>query len=168
MAEMNLVVARFLDGHMVKGSTEDFFPERPMFHVQSRSGGSQAIRMKDLKAVFFVRDLFGNSGHNKSREFPPAEVRDQGKKIAVLFKDGELLVGHTLTYLPGKQGFFVFPADRRGNNLRVYVLSNAARQVKVGPAAEQLVKITPRKPRPSASATGSGKGEPGAEPRRVA
>ena len=149
MAEMNLVVARFLDGHLVKGSTEDFFPDRPMFHVQSRGAGAQTVRMRDLKAVFFVRDLQGNSGHNKSREFPPDEVREQGRKIAVLFKDGELLVGHTLTYLPGKQGFFVFPADRRGNNLRVYVLSEAAKQVKVGPAAEQLAKITPRKPRPT-------------------
>lgn len=148
MAEKNLVVARFADGSMVKGSTDDFFPERPLFHVQTKAEGTQNVRMRDLKAVFFVRSLTGDSEHNKRREFTPESEKEQGRKIAVLFKDGELIVGHTLTYLPGKQGFFLFPADRQGNNLRVYVVTTATKAVKIGPAAEQLIQMTPRKPRP--------------------
>ena len=151
MAEKNLVVARLADGSMVKGSTEDFFPERPLFHVQTKSDGTKSVRMRDLKAVFFVRSLSGDPAHNKSREFTPESEKEQGRKVAVLFKDGELIAGHTLTYLPGKQGFFLFPTDRRGNNLRVYVLTSATKSVKIGPAAEQLIQMTPRKPRPKST-----------------
>jgi hypothetical protein len=150
MAEKNLVVARFADGSMIKGSTDDFFPERPLFHIQTKEG-TKNVRMRDLKAVFFVRSLAGDPTHNKSREFTAASENEQGRKVAVLFKDGELMTGHTLTYLPGKQGFFLFPADREGNNLRVYVVTTATKAVRVGPAAEQLIKSTPRKSRPKAT-----------------
>jgi hypothetical protein len=30
---MNLVVAHFQDGRVLKGTTSDFFPARPAFHV---------------------------------------------------------------------------------------------------------------------------------------
>ena len=151
MVEKNLVVARFADGRMIKGSTDDFYPERPLFHIQSREEGMKHVRMCDLKAVFFVRSLQGDPSHLKSREFSADSEKTQGRKIAAVFKDGELIAGHTLTYLPGKQGFFLFPADRRGNNLRVYVVTAATRVVKIGPAAEQLIKMTPRKPKPQDS-----------------
>jgi hypothetical protein len=150
--EKNLVVARYLDGRTVKGFTEDFFPERPAFRVQSRTEDPQIVRVRDLKAVFVVRDLAGDPTREKGRSFPENYAPEKGKKVAVLFKDGELLVGYTLTYLPGKQGFFVFPADADGNNLRVYVVSEAARQIRLGPAADQLLQVTPRKPPPGAAA----------------
>ena len=152
MAEKNLVVARFVDGSMVKGSTDDFYPERPLFHVQTQTEGTKNIRMRDLKAVFFVRSLQGDPAHTKQRGFPTEVEAGQGRKIAVLFKDGELITGHTLTYMPGKAGFFLFPADRRGNNIRIYVVMAATKAVKIGPAAEQLINTTPRKPRPKPNA----------------
>jgi hypothetical protein len=153
MADTNLVVVRFLNGTCVKGSTQDFYPERTSFHVQVRGGTSPTIqvRMSELKAVFFVRDLQGNPAHIKSRQFGNADpALASSKKIAVLFKDDELLVGHTVSYVAGKLGFFLTPADQRGNNIRVYVLSHAAKMVRVGPAAEQLVATAPKpKPKPA-------------------
>jgi hypothetical protein len=152
MAERNLVVARYTNGCTIKGYTEDFFPNRPVFHVHLRPGESVAVKMADLKAVFFVKDLLGDRTHRKTRDFGPAgHDGAHGKKIAVLFKDGEVLTGHTLSYVPGKQGFFLFPTDKKGNNKRVYVISAATRDVKVGPAAEQLARTAPVKPRPKAA-----------------
>ena len=160
MSETNLVVVRYLNGKCIKGSTQDFFPERISFHVQARGTGSGGpaettqVKMAELKAVFFVRDLNGNSAHIKSRKFGvQAPSLASAKKIAVLFKDQELLVGYTNSYVAGKLGFFLTPADERGNNIRVYVLSHATKLVRVGPAADELVATAPEpKPKPRAKA----------------
>jgi len=152
MGEANLVVVRFLNGQCVKGSTQDFYPERTSFHVQVRGATPSTIQVKmsELKAVFFVRDLQGNPGHIKSRKFGAADpALASSKKIAVLFKDEELLAGYTVSYVAGKMGFFLTPADQRGNNIRVYVLSHAAKMVRVGPPADELVASAKQKPRPA-------------------
>jgi len=154
MPETNLIVARLLNGRTIKGSTSDFFPERPQFHVQTR-GSSQtvAVKMDDLKAIFFVKDLVGNPGHVKNRKFSAMDPGLQtGKRIAVLFKDGELLVGYTVSYTAGRQGFFMVPVDPQGNNTRIYVVSAATKTVKVGPAADELALTAPKpKPKPRAA-----------------
>jgi hypothetical protein len=146
--ENNLVVARYRNGQVVKGYTRDFFPDRPSFHVLVKGAtgpeGVQPIKTAELKALFFVRDLVGNRLRNKNRKFPPVDTGpQQGRRIAVLFEDGELIVGHCQTYSIERPGFFVFPADPQGNNLRIYVLRAATKQVKLGPAAEELVRTTP-------------------------
>ena len=143
--ENNLVVARYRNGQVVKGYTRDFFPERPLFHVLPK-GGSQAVPVKtaELKGVFFVKDLLGNRLRHKNRRFPAVDSGPQvGRRIAVLFEDGELLVGHSQTYSPERPGFFVFPLDPNGNNARVYVLRAATKQVKLGPMAEELARTAP-------------------------
>jgi hypothetical protein len=50
--------------------------------------------------------------------------------VEVTFKDGEVLVGATLGYDPKRQGFFIFPADPKGNNVRVYVVSSFVEKVR--------------------------------------
>jgi hypothetical protein len=138
MNEINKVVVRYLDGKVQKGTTEDFFPNRPSFHLRPLGGGDGIeVRARELKAVFFVKDFGGNSGRRDASGFERATPDvSRGKPIAVHFKDGEFLCGYTLTYLPDRTGFFITPADPGTNNLRVYVLTHAARQVRVGPAAE--------------------------------
>lgn len=142
MAESNRVVARLTDGTMVKGTTQDFFPNRPLFHVAPAGGGPPVeIRTKLLKAVFFVKDFVGDTARRDVLGFlaAPGET-SQGKKLAVRFKDGELLCGHSLSYSPEREGFFMFPSDGHANNLRVYVLTAAAAEIKAGPAADALVQ----------------------------
>ncbi len=143
--ENNLVVARLRNGDVVKGYTRDFFPDRPLFHVLPKGGQvAFAVKTAELKALFFVRDLLGNRMRNKGRRFPAVDQGPQtGRRIAVLFEDGELLVGYAQTYGPDKAGFFVFPADSQSNNIRVYVLRTATRQVKLGPAADDLTRTAP-------------------------
>jgi len=155
MAEAIQVVVRTLKGDRIKGTTQDFYPERLTFHVQQGSGQTALVKMADLKAVFFVRDLAGNPAHVKGRKFGPMDPGlASGKRIAVLFKDDELLVGYTTSYVAGRLGFFLIPADKAGNNSRVYVLSHACKMVRLGPAADELVQTAPQpkpKPRPRAA-----------------
>ena len=142
MSEGNRVVAHLLDGKLIKGTTQDFFPNRPLFHIVPNGGGGPLeVRTKQLKAIFFVKDFVGDNSRRDVRGFitGPAETA-QGKKLAVRFKDGELFCGYSLTYSPEREGFFMFPADPGGNNIRAYVLTAAATEVKAGPAAEALAQ----------------------------
>lgn len=142
MTERNRVVAHFADGRLIKGTTQDFFPNRLSFRVKPIDGGPPVqVSTRLLKALFFVKDYSGNAKRHDLRGFlaAPGET-NQGQKIAVRFKDGELLCGYSLTYLPDRDGFFVFPADSGGNNLRIYVVAAATAEVKPGPAADSLAR----------------------------
>jgi len=146
MSETLRVVVRFLDGRVMKGTTEDFFPNRSGFHLHALGTGAlEDVRCKDLKAVFFVKDFAGNRTRRDQSGFAqgPGDT-SRGKKIAVLFKDGEVFCGYTLAYTPDRNGFFVEPADLNTNNLRAYVLTHATREVRVGPQAEALALKSPR------------------------
>jgi hypothetical protein len=136
------VVARFSDGKVLKGTTQDFFPNRPSFHLLPGDGGAAVeIRCKQLKALFFVKSFEGDRHRKDVRGFvtAPAETA-QGKKIAVRFKDGEVICGYSLSYTSDREGFFVFPADGGSNNLRAYVVTAATAEVKAGPAAEVMAQ----------------------------
>jgi hypothetical protein len=138
----NLVVVRYLDGRVLKGTTRDFSANRPMLHVQvDGTTDVLEIRCRLLKAIFFVKTFEGDPGRQDVRGFidGPQEL-SQGRKIAVRFRDGEFMCGYTLSWLPEREGFFMFPADPDCNNQRVYVLSAAALEVKAGPQAEALAK----------------------------
>jgi hypothetical protein len=149
------VVAHDRRGRVVKGSTKDFFPDRTLFHIRSaESKITLHVRMNELKAVYFVRDLAGNPEHAKLRAFPPADPTPTvGRRIAVLFEDGELLVGHAQNYTGEKAGFFVYPCDPFGNTIRAYVLRAATKAVKIGPAAEELARSAPPAPGKSPAKT---------------
>jgi len=53
-----MVVARFVDGRMVKGSTHDFAPNNARFHIYpggDETSPAMPIAMDALKAVFYVK-----------------------------------------------------------------------------------------------------------------
>jgi hypothetical protein len=130
---MNKVVARFTDGRMVKGVTSDFVPAKERFHVSEASAAPGAkpveIETKDLKALFFVKDLAGNPQRGDRNQFDPARPV-VGRRIRVEFKDGEVLIGTTQGYQPGRPGFFMVPASPGSNIERCYVVSASARDVR--------------------------------------
>lgn len=132
---MNKVVARFRDGRMVKGSTSDFVPAKEFFHVASTdaAAGSKPtlVHVKDLKAIFFVKDFTGRPDYTPKNEFE-GERAPAGRKIKVVFADGEVIVGTTQGYQPGRPGFFMVPADQADNNIeRCYVVTSATSEVTV-------------------------------------
>jgi hypothetical protein len=129
---MNTIVARYADGRVVKGITNDFLPAKDRFHLlptDSAPGArAQEILVGDLKALFFVKDLAGSPAHQEGNQFDPVKP-PVGKKIRVVFKDGEVVVGTTQGYQPGRPGFFLIPADEKSNNNRCFVVAAATREV---------------------------------------
>jgi hypothetical protein len=127
------VIARYLDGRVIKGYCYDFSPDAPRFRLYPLGGqakrGAIEAGVLDLKAVFFVRDFVGNPAYAERKAFAGGE-RPPGRKVTVIFTDGEVLTGYTLGYDRQRPGFFLFPADPRSNNLRVFVVSAAVRDVR--------------------------------------
>jgi hypothetical protein len=134
------IVARYVDGRVVKGYSYDFSADHPRFRLYPVEPASPEVAidipLKDLKAVFFVRDFAGNAGYREQKQFPEEEG-PPGRRIAIEFVDGEILVGYTLGYDRQRPGFFLVPADPRSNNLRVFVVSSAVREVREGPGAPE-------------------------------
>ena len=140
METTNLIVARCRDGRIIRGTTNDIAMARAEFHVSEPDKQRPTkVVCSELKAAFFVRSLTGDPGRVDVRGFlsGPGETR-YGRKLAVLFQDGELLCGYTQSYSPERDRFFVFPADPNSNNQRVLVFKAATKRIEVGPAAEAL------------------------------
>ena len=125
-----LVVARFVDGRILKGTTRDFSPQRPSFHLHPEGdarGGAVQVPIVELKAAFFVKSLEGDRDHVEDLDF--IDRSSQGRRVRVIFKDGETLVGTTVGYAPDRAGFFLVPADPKSNNLRIFVVSASVSKV---------------------------------------
>jgi len=131
--EPTKVIVRYNDGRILKGFTQNFFPNKSAFNFQpadaQNPGGNIEVQIKDLKGVFFVRDFAGNSQYKEKKTFPEG-VQISGKKVEVTFKDGEIMVGSTLGYDPNRPGFFFFPSDPQWNVIRVYVVSQSVSKVR--------------------------------------
>jgi len=126
------VVVGYSNGKVIKGFTEDFYPNKERFHLfpaDNPSGGAIEVSINDLKAIFVVRDFIGDPLYKERKKYIEGE-KPSGRKVEVTFKDGEVLVGSTLGYDPERQGFFVFPADPKGNNIRAYVVSSPVVKVR--------------------------------------
>ena len=133
----NLVVARFRDGKILKGMTHDFGPQKKVFHVipVGADGKAQNVKISevsltDLKAVFFVKSLQGKKDHPPQKGMLDEKGIVKGStKVKITFYDGEILVGTTHGYNPNREGFFVFPAESDSNNLRVFIVSGAVKEI---------------------------------------
>ena len=138
----NFVVARYLDGRVLKGTTRDFSANRPMFHVEVGSAHDVIeVRVRQLKAVFFVKSFEGDVARGDANGFIEGpEEKPQGRKIAVRFRDGEFMCGYTMSWSPDRDGFFLFPADPGSNNDRVYVVTSSTDEIKAGAQAETLAQ----------------------------
>ena len=126
----NLVVARFLDGKIVRGKTYDFNPARPGFRVYDGGDTSSPpieVATQSLKAIFFVKSLAGDGEHGG---FSFDHVTGRGLRAVVMFKDLEMIAGMVNECSPDKPGFFLTPAQRDGNNRRVFVPWTATRQIR--------------------------------------
>jgi len=124
----NTVVVHFPDGTLLKGVTNNFFPNKDKFHLADKDTGEiREVPLSDLKAVFFVKDFAGDPDY---REQSDTERAGLGKKIQVDFSDGETLTGYSQGFSPARKGFFVFPADPQSNNDRICVLTAATAAVR--------------------------------------
>lgn len=135
------IIIRYRDGKLLKGYSNDFFPNKPAFHIRpgDEAAGqsieatmselkSIVVTVSELKAVFFVKDFKGDPRYTE-RRFEEGD-RPAGRKVEVTFYDGEEIVGTTMGYDPKRIGFFVIPADPQANNLRVFVVTEAVKQLR--------------------------------------
>jgi hypothetical protein len=129
----NKVVARYCDGRMVKGITYDFGPLKKMFHIVSDTAGvktTHEISSPDLKALFFVKTLDGNKDAMAPHTISNEALHATGMmKLKITFFDGEVLLGTSAGYTPGREGFFIVPLEESSNNIRVYIIGSSTKQV---------------------------------------
>jgi len=122
------IVIRFADGRIEKGYSQDFFPSKPVFHLFKNlargSANHKEILVSDLKAIFFVKTFAGFPDYEERKRFVEGDTA-QGRKVEVVFADGEILQGSVLGYDPKDPGFFLFPSDPKSNNQRVFVVNTA-------------------------------------------
>lgn len=130
---MNRVVARFVDGHLVKGTTCDFSAARETFHITEpvpvQGWDRTEVDVRELKALFYVKDFDGNPQHVDRAVLDSPPPRSE-RGVEVVFDDGEVIVGTTSRYRGAGSGFFLVPADRRSNNQRCFVIEAATRDVR--------------------------------------
>ncbi len=125
------VVLRYLDGQLLRGYSNDFSADRAYLQfcpsVSCPADERMLVPIGRLKAVFFVRDLLGDRERVDPQTF---DHTPRGRRVQVTFHDGEVLTGSTLNYKPNGQGFFILPANSRGNNIRAYVVAAAIKHMR--------------------------------------
>ncbi len=124
--EENRIVVKFQNQEVLKGKTNDFFPNRNRFHIELMDGSIMDVVVEDLKAIFFVKDFEGDKHHKDSYN---DVLNNAGRKTKVKFKDGEIIYGYTLGYSPDRQGFYLTPADLGGNNERIFIVISATENI---------------------------------------
>ena len=116
------VVAHFIDGSLLKGYVQDFNPYSPYFNLlDDITPGTipTLINTAEIKALFFVKTFEGNMEYSERKSFNEGD--QQGSRVEVTFKDGEVLQGSALGHAPHCPGFFLIPVDPYSNNIRIYV-----------------------------------------------
>ncbi len=129
----NKMVIRFKDGTWMKGKSSDFFPSIRLFQLACLNGTVVTIDLKDLKAIFFVKSFQGNEHYIYKYE----DVILWGiNKMKIDFIDHESMIGYAQHYkclshhvYYSQYGFFITPADFKGNNNRVFVLNSATEKI---------------------------------------
>lgn len=139
------VIAHFLDGSLLRGSTPDFYPSRGTFRLCASDGETHEVEVGELKALFFVKDLRGRPSYRERKGF--FKDSEQGSKVMVEFYDGEVIFGYSLAYSPKGLGFFLVPGDPESNNLKVFVVRSSTKRIKVKTAHNPPKKKKDRRKR---------------------
>lgn len=127
----NRVVIACLDGRRLHGHVYNFSMAKDNFWLFPEEDSAEhegtEVLLEDLKAVFFVKDFAGDPDRHDLLQTKP---RGHGRPLEVTFQDGERIAGTSEAYNPARTGFFLFPFDKAGNNIRIFVVNKNVRQVK--------------------------------------
>ena len=128
----NKTVIHEKSGNVLKGMTADFLPKRALFHLSVRGMHGEEMKkifIDDLKAVFFVKDFSGDKDYKEAKG--PDALPGSGKKIRVVFKDGETISGYTHVFNMDQPGFFLIPLDPKSNNERIFIVFSSLSTLEV-------------------------------------
>ena len=73
------VVAHFIDHTIVKGTSADVDPKRPMCHIQTPERSVVEVDLKQVKALFFVKDFGGKPGYDEIHQIAPQSTWPSGR-----------------------------------------------------------------------------------------
>ena len=126
------IVVQTKKGDIYKGVTQDFAVGCEAFHFLPNEGGGvpMMLEVDDLKALFWVRDYLGNRNFEARKRF---DKERQGQRAVAAFSDGEEIWGTLDEYEEGNAGFFLIPADRDDNNIRIFVVRSALKELRLEP-----------------------------------
>ena len=136
------VVARFIDGRVLKGYASKFSTESDIVDISEEGTGKpHRIPIADLKALFFTKSFDGDSEYREKKAFGIREHK--GHKVYIKFNDRESLMGFIEGAIPWNKGFFVsaeghkakgffmLPVDNDSNNVKVFVVATSVDDVTV-------------------------------------
>ena len=124
--ESGKIVARFINGSILKGTVRNFVQDEQILNVKVVNGGIEKIDIRELKAIFFVKDLKGDESHKK--QYKDVQLWG-GQKVKVEFTDGEVIMGYSSNLSTGKYGFLITPADNKGNNEQIFIVKSATKSI---------------------------------------
>ncbi len=121
------VLLRFADNRVLRGFVRDFSPGADRLEVWPRPDAPQQARVtipaSRLKAVFFLDDTNEASSADHSDGDP--------RRVAVRFRDEEVLVGTAHEYDLDAPGFFMSHFDAFSDRIRAFVFSPAVLDITV-------------------------------------
>jgi hypothetical protein len=137
MAKDHKVILRFVTGKMLKGFIKDLRLTDDILFIEDESSHQLKVRLKELKAIFFVKQFEGNPSYKERKNFK--DTRPKARRVFIKFKDGESMVGYMEGEIPWKmgyfleptrdKGFYIIPADDKSNNIRILVITTAVKDV---------------------------------------
>jgi len=144
MEDIQRVVIRFTEGKILKGHVRNFSANE-IFVLLEEVGTrtEQSIPIDELKAIFFVKTFEGVSGYRDRKVY--GIRKNIGRKVYIRFNDGESMVGFLDGEIPWKKGFFLskpdgkhrgfflIPVDADSNNIRVFVVGTAIKDITLMP-----------------------------------
>lgn len=131
MVKKERVVLRYLNGDMEKCYIKPYIScSVKVIQVIKEDGKVETIPIKDLKAIFFVKEFEGKGHKAGSWVEEDPEGLKVGKKVIVTFKDGENIKGKVLGDLEKGEGFFLYPLEKGSNNIKIFVVKKSVLEIK--------------------------------------
>jgi len=137
LRENQKVILRFIDGKMLKGYIRDFRIADTYLYLEDESSHQLKVRLKELKAIFYVKKFEGERGHQEKKAI--SGIRPGAKRVFVKFKDGETIMGNMEGEIPWQNGFFpgsmkekaftIIPVDESSNNTKILVVTTAVKDI---------------------------------------
>ncbi len=144
MSTEDKVVLRFDDGKVLKGYLKEFSQESQKISFEELGDKKfRSVAVEDLKAIFFVRGFEGDKKYKEQKKYGISKKK--GRKIFIRFRDNESLMGYLEGDMPWdkgfflskpdqkKTGFFILPGDEKSNNIKVYVIKSAVKDIAAMP-----------------------------------
>jgi len=129
------VVVAMLDQKRERGIVYGFRGNATSFELFTPEDAARElgrkIEMLSCKAVYFVKSLDGNRKYQENKLTLPT-IHRQGRKIEVIFGDGERIVGTTEGFNPTRQGFTLYPPDPASNNIEIFVVTANIEEARLG------------------------------------